>query len=175
MVIGGPRTWSSPGSCPVFHLLRLPALGDNAAMQSQPPKAEPPKRKRRWFQFSLRTLLILAVACAVGAGYVGRQYEIVQNRRAFLDDHLNKYGNLIVDSSVAVEVLWIRRVLGDEGVWKLGLDSDSDTNERQRAAALFPEAQIMACGLRRHPEISLDFFTSELIPFPDDAPVTSQP
>jgi hypothetical protein len=27
-------------------------------MQTEPPKAEPPKRKRRWFQFSLRTLMI---------------------------------------------------------------------------------------------------------------------
>jgi hypothetical protein len=45
-------------------LLRLPAVGDNAAMQT-----EPPKRKRRWFQFSLRTLMIgvtlLAAVCWV--------------------------------------------------------------------------------------------------------------
>jgi hypothetical protein len=38
-------------------------------MQTEPPQADPPKRKRRWFQFSLRTLLIgvtlLAVACWV--------------------------------------------------------------------------------------------------------------
>jgi hypothetical protein len=27
-------------------------------MQTEPPKAEPPKRKRRWFQFSLRTPLV---------------------------------------------------------------------------------------------------------------------
>ena len=51
-------------------LLRAPAVGDNAAMQSEPPQADPPKRKRRWFQFSLRSLLIgvtvLAVICAVG-------------------------------------------------------------------------------------------------------------
>jgi hypothetical protein len=37
-------------------------------MQSEPPEADPPKRKRRWFQFSLRTLMIavtlLAVSCA---------------------------------------------------------------------------------------------------------------
>ena len=33
-----------------------PAIGDNSVMQTDPPKAEPPKRKRRWFQFSLRTL-----------------------------------------------------------------------------------------------------------------------
>ena len=27
-------------------------------MEAEPPKADPPKRKRRWFQFSLRTLMI---------------------------------------------------------------------------------------------------------------------
>jgi hypothetical protein len=50
-------------------LLRLPAPADNAAMEAEPPKAEPPKRKRRWFQFSLRTLFVVtavvAVQCAV--------------------------------------------------------------------------------------------------------------
>ena len=30
-------------------------------MQTEPPKAEPPKRKRRWFQFRLRTLMIVTL------------------------------------------------------------------------------------------------------------------
>jgi DsbC/DsbD-like thiol-disulfide interchange protein len=42
-------------------------------MQTEPPKADQPKRKRRWFQFSLRTLLvcvgsILLSACDRGGG-----------------------------------------------------------------------------------------------------------
>ena len=42
-------------------------------MQTEPPKADPPKRKRRWFQFSLRTLLIFTLisrlpAAGWGAG-----------------------------------------------------------------------------------------------------------
>jgi hypothetical protein len=40
-------------------------------MQTEPSKAEPPKRKRRWIQFSLRTLMIgvtlLAIGCWGGA------------------------------------------------------------------------------------------------------------
>jgi hypothetical protein len=50
-------------------LLRPPVVGDNAAMLD-PSNAEPPKRKRRWFQFSLRSLLVvvtlfsLVCACA---------------------------------------------------------------------------------------------------------------
>jgi hypothetical protein len=45
--------FSSPAA-----LLRPSTVGDNAAMQTEPPDVEPPKRKRRWFQFSLRTLMI---------------------------------------------------------------------------------------------------------------------
>ncbi len=33
-------------------------------MQAEPPKADPPKRQRRWFQFSLRSLLIAFALCA---------------------------------------------------------------------------------------------------------------
>jgi hypothetical protein len=42
--------------CPIrpHALLRLAAAGNNAAMQSEPPTTDPSKRKRRWFQFSLR-------------------------------------------------------------------------------------------------------------------------
>jgi hypothetical protein len=34
-------------------------------MQTEPSKADPPKRKRRWFQFSLRTLMLLVAIVAV--------------------------------------------------------------------------------------------------------------
>jgi hypothetical protein len=46
-------------------LLVQPAPADNAAMEAEPSKAEPPKRKRRWFQFSLRTLMIVVTLLAV--------------------------------------------------------------------------------------------------------------
>jgi hypothetical protein len=37
-------------------------------MEAEPPEADPPKRKRRWFQFSLRTLfVVVTVAAAVAA------------------------------------------------------------------------------------------------------------
>jgi hypothetical protein len=49
-------------------LLRLPAAADNAAMEAEPPNIEPPKRKCRWFQFSLRTLMIFTGICAIASG-----------------------------------------------------------------------------------------------------------
>jgi hypothetical protein len=46
-----------PYDVPRAALLSLSAPADNAAMQTEPPDAEPPKRKRRWFQFRLLTLI----------------------------------------------------------------------------------------------------------------------
>jgi hypothetical protein len=48
-------------------LLWLPGPTDNAAMQIEPPNAEPPKRNGRWFQFSLRTLMIVVALLAIGS------------------------------------------------------------------------------------------------------------
>ncbi len=47
--------------------------------------SKPPKRKRRWFQFSLRTLLIGVTLLAVACAYVGWQAKIVRERRAELN------------------------------------------------------------------------------------------
>jgi hypothetical protein len=49
-------------------LLPLPIAADNAAMPSEPSKAEPPKRIRRWFQFSLRALMIGVAIFSVQCG-----------------------------------------------------------------------------------------------------------
>jgi hypothetical protein len=66
-------------------LLKLPAARDNAAMETEPLKADPPKRKRRWFQFRLRTLMIGVTLLAIPCGYVGWQAKIVRERRAELN------------------------------------------------------------------------------------------
>jgi hypothetical protein len=71
-------------------LLRLPVPGNNVAKQTEPSKADPPKRKRRWFQFSLRTLMIVvtsvSVECAVCLPML-REWEA--NRQ--LDDAMRSY------------------------------------------------------------------------------------
>jgi hypothetical protein len=46
-------------------------------MQTEPskadaPEAAPPKRKRRWFQFSLRTLLMVVAVVAMLAAIISR-------------------------------------------------------------------------------------------------------
>ncbi|HEV2972726.1 MAG TPA: hypothetical protein VGY55_22350 [Pirellulales bacterium] len=51
-------------------------------MQAGLPQADPPKRKRRRFQFSLRSLLVGVTLLAVPLGFVGRQIKIVREREA---------------------------------------------------------------------------------------------
>ena len=44
-------------------------------MQTDRPKPDSPKRKHRWYQFSLRALLIVTMVVAVGSGWLGRKIE----------------------------------------------------------------------------------------------------
>ena len=52
-------------------------------MEAEPIVATP-KRKRRWFQFSLRSLMIGVTLLAVACAYVVWQVKIVAERRALL-------------------------------------------------------------------------------------------
>jgi len=73
-------------------LLLLPAVGDNAVVQTEPFKADPPKRKRCWFQFSLRSLLVFtAILCCLLAGPAKRARE----QRAALDI-VNRVGGSVL-------------------------------------------------------------------------------
>ena len=36
-------------------------------MEAEPPIADPPRRKRRWYQFSLRTLMIFTLIFDTGS------------------------------------------------------------------------------------------------------------
>ena len=65
-------------------------------MQTEPPKAEPPKRKRRWFQFSLRTLLIFTVVVAVAAGWLGRKMEQKRKEREAVEAILKLGGAITI-------------------------------------------------------------------------------
>jgi hypothetical protein len=50
-------------------------------MQSEPPNAASPKRQRRWFQFSLRTLMIAVTLVAIAAWYVRSEANFVNERK----------------------------------------------------------------------------------------------
>jgi hypothetical protein len=96
-------------------LFRLPAVGDNAAMEAVTPKVDPPKHKRRWFQFSLRSLLIFTLLCAVGSAWVAQRMERKRQEREAVDAIRGIGGTVEYDYTGAEPPgpAWLRRLLGD--------------------------------------------------------------
>jgi hypothetical protein len=92
-------------------LLRRPVENDNAAMES-----EPPKRKRRWFQFSLRTLLVLTALVAVAAASLGTRIERKRKERESIETLARLGCFFAYDDSYKSEPAgptWLRFLLGD--------------------------------------------------------------
>jgi hypothetical protein len=87
-------------------------------MQTEPPKAEPPKRKRRWFQFSLRSLLIFTAVCAVSAGWLGRRIEQKRIERVAVEAIVRMGGRVAYDyerdSAKPRGPEWLRGLLGED-------------------------------------------------------------
>ena len=142
------------------------------------PDAAPPKSRRRWYQYGLRTLLIVVTLAGCGFAWVGWQFRVVQERRAFLSN----YGVSHVWINDSGEGLsWIRRVLGDKAVPKIGLPIQTDKSERQRLAALFPEAEILAIpASQKNPRLEwspsghIQILYEPLVPFTDETAAPSE-
>jgi hypothetical protein len=133
-------------------------------MPTEPSNAEPLKRKRRRFQFRLRTLMIAVSLLAVICSYVNRQYGIVQVRQRFIEER----ASCARTSFNGPEIPWVRSLLGDRGYTIIGLAEDTDKTERQRTAALFPEARIFAVRFPHIPGAPLNSYGVLYTPFPDE-------
>jgi hypothetical protein len=121
-------------------------------MPTEPPIADPPKRKRRWYQFRLRTLLIVVALLAVASGYFASQAQIVRERDSWLKKaHQRDVGPGVISlhwpkvlslGSIERGPSFIRRWLGDVPQDEIQLWSITD-DEKRRAVELFPEARVL--------------------------------
>jgi hypothetical protein len=129
-------------------------------MQTDPPKADSLKRKRRWCQFSLRSLLIVVTLLAILCGYVGQQVEIVKEREVMAAapgvdsvvaaDSRDNITALTSGSGAArtngdsrEKIPWFRKWLGDRYYLGLSIDKSASDDEIARYKKAFPEATIM--------------------------------
>jgi hypothetical protein len=87
----------------------LVAKADNSAMEAEPPKADLPKRKRRWYQFSLRTLLILVTIVCIVGGWLGSKIDQKRRERAAAEAIVKTQGQVSWD---------YQRVAGDPHSWQ---------------------------------------------------------
>ena len=87
-------------------------------------EAEPTKRKRRWFQFSLRTLLVFTLVCAIGSAWVAhrmvrkrKERETVETIIRFggrvYDDYQEEVGEAPVFDPEPSGPVWMRKLLGE--------------------------------------------------------------
>ncbi len=146
---------STAGHAAAFNLLPpLPAVADNGAMEAKPPNIKPPNPSRRWYQFSLRTLLIAVMLLAAPLGYVGWQAKIVRERKAW-KERLPPEGYLgsvpaldfvtVVNGDPNQSPSLIRRWLGDERIDAMQVPPDTfDASQWEELKSLFPETRIFA-------------------------------
>jgi hypothetical protein len=117
----------------------------NAAMEAEP------KRKSRWYQFSLRTLLIGVMLLAGMCAYVAHEATIVRQRH----EAVNVY-QVLVGYSVDVDdrpggkaietrfpqAPWPLRLFGEDGYAQIIVPHPASDDEIRRLEYLFPEATI---------------------------------
>jgi hypothetical protein len=129
----------------------------NAAMDAEPPKADPPKRKRRWFQFSVRTLLIGVTVLSMCCAYFGGSAKVAWERSAMLK-RINRvdYGAVVryghkedgpnppLENKSGSIVSWEHRLFGDEAIAAIFLPLDTEKKHLSEIHAMFPEAKIGA-------------------------------
>jgi hypothetical protein len=115
----------------------------NAAMEAEPPQADLPKRKRRWFQFSLRTLLIGVTVLAALCAYVVHEAKIVSDRWATWRRINDEGGNVIsADGTIPNGPNWIRLALHDRPVKWIYAPVFATDEEIKQFREMFPEAEI---------------------------------
>jgi hypothetical protein len=88
-------------------------------MPTEPPRADPPKRKRRWFQFSLRTLLVFTMALAVACGWLGKRIEQKREEREAVEAIVKSGGYAQYDYQGETDgeppgPNWLRKLLGED-------------------------------------------------------------
>jgi Leucine Rich repeat len=84
-------------------------------MPTEPSKSDMPKRKRRWFQFSLRTLLIFTLICAVACAWLARRVDQKRKELQAVDALVELGGRVDYGSGFgdASGPAWLRQLLGD--------------------------------------------------------------
>jgi hypothetical protein len=123
-------------------------------MQTEPPIADPPKRKRRWFQFRLRTLMFVVTIAGVGCAWIAHEGRIVQERQA-VRQWIEEGGGACIHGDLAASIppvcridepSIVRRWLGDQAVTTVFLPRKFADQDLQRIKTCFRGATLIYPG-----------------------------
>jgi hypothetical protein len=114
-------------------------------METNPPKAEPLKRKRRWYQFSLRTLLIVVLIVAIPCALLGRKIERKRRERKAVDAIRKLGGGVDYDNLEGPDCPdWLRPLLGENFFNEVDWVSWNDaTDEEMQNLNDMPQLRVL--------------------------------
>ena len=98
-------------------------------------------KPRRWFSFSLRTLLVLLTLFGCAFGWLGVQVKWLKDRHKALR-HMDGVGYIVTDSSTYNAPPWQLRLFGERSVGGIRLRGHAGSRKLQELKQLFPEADI---------------------------------
>jgi hypothetical protein len=110
---------------------------------------------RRWFQFRLRSLLIVVTAASLAFACIAREAHFVQERRA-MQKWIEEGGGACVANDVrssnngnphVEEPPILRRLMGDTKVATIFLPRKASEQDMQRIKTLFPGAGLVPPGV----------------------------
>ncbi len=125
-------------------------MTDNKPAVDQP--GPPKKPSRRWLQFSLRSLLIFTVICALACEWIVHWIEHKRMRQEAIDALLKIGGRVIFDfqqpggSGVSTGPMWLRRQLGEnafDDVVEVDLIGDELTDEALKNLKAIPSVKSL--------------------------------
>jgi hypothetical protein len=128
-------------------------------MEAEPSKAAPPNRKRRWFQFSLRSLLIFTVLCAIGSAWLGKRIERKRKEREAVEAIVKLQGQVSYDyqridasnwrsGGEPFGPAWLRTLLGENFFSEVELVyAFGDGLEHLKELPNLPELRLMGRGV----------------------------
>jgi hypothetical protein len=90
-------------------------------MSTNPPTTA--KSRRRWLQFSLRTLLALMLVCGCGLGWLAHEIHQARQQREAVKaiatrQHWVSYAPNGSSSTIETGLAWLRRLVGEEELFK---------------------------------------------------------
>jgi Leucine-rich repeat (LRR) protein len=91
-------------------------------MSATQPEPATPKPKRRWYQYSLRTLLLLVLVVSIGMSWLAVRRQRAKRHREAVETIVKGGGSVAYDWQVAQNVpkpkppgpAWLRNLLGDD-------------------------------------------------------------
>jgi hypothetical protein len=129
-------------------LPRLLAAADNAAMPTEPPRVNFPKRKRRWLHFRLRTLMIglAALLLLAAAGWCANQARRARARTSILETIREHGGDYQQHLGAIPKMSFVRRLCGDQCVVVVWRPRDGSGPTEDEIRAEFPKVQILVAS-----------------------------